>query len=140
MPAVSREDYLPFGPKWGGGTRTHDFAPGGSHAITPRFDALGPEERLDPQAPVLEATIGGRQVYLARPDPRMRAPGSRLPRNYTVPLTVSRMDREYDLEYGRASSTYEPSALVGIGSVDGGKWAAVVACAAIAFGAYVWLR
>ena len=130
-------DHLPFGPRWGS-TRTHDFAPGEGHAITPRFDALGPDERLDPNAPMLAATIGGRPVMLARPDPRMRGPG--LTRNYTIPLTMSRLQREYDLEAGRASATYEPSALVGTGAFDGGRLGAVAACAVLAAGVYLLFR
>lgn len=79
-----------------------------SHVIRPRFDPIGPRRRLDYNQPApLLATLEGRTVFLARPDPRSRPPGEPYP--LTVPLTVSRMRRAYDIERGYAVGPYEPS-------------------------------
>lgn len=76
--------------------------------LAPRLDAIGPDERLDPDAPVVAAYLGGRPVILARPDPRVsRGPG--VPSDLTVPVTVSRFRRALDIEAGRGTMRYEPS-------------------------------
>jgi hypothetical protein len=75
--------------------------------IRPRLDALGPNRRLDPHAPPVMAYLEGRPVFLVRPDPRYRR--ARMGRPLTVPLTVSRMQRAYDLERGYDPGPYEPS-------------------------------
>ncbi|MHC4814353.1 MAG: hypothetical protein ACYTFN_14760 [Planctomycetota bacterium] len=69
----------------------------------PNLDALGPQQRIDPREPVVAAYLGGRPVVLARPDQRRGG------RNITVPVTLSRFRREFDLQSGRASPTYDPS-------------------------------
>jgi len=77
-------------------------------SLTPRFDAIGPNERLDPNAPLVAAYLGGRPVVLARRDPRIRrAPG--VPSDLTVPVTMSRFRRALDIEAGRGTMRYEPS-------------------------------
>lgn len=86
------------------------------HAIRPRLDAIRREERLDPYAPVIEASLEGRQVFLSRPDPRVAGRGG-LPSDYTVPLTGSRLRREFDLERGYIPS-FEVSALSGTPAED----------------------
>lgn len=73
----------------------------------PRLDPIGPQRRLEQGAPIVAATIGGRPVFLARPDERGRRPGD--PIDYTVPLTVSRMRRARDIELERATGPYRPS-------------------------------
>lgn len=95
----------------------------GSHSFVPRLDPIGPSRRLDPNAPLTAAWLGGRPVILARPDPSIRRPG--VPADLTVPITVSRLRRAIDIERGRATGPYEPSLIddwplshVPIGSVD----------------------
>jgi hypothetical protein len=78
-----------------------------SGTIRPRFDAIDPDRRLDPHAPPVLAYLEGRPVFLARPDPRYQGP--RRGRPLTVPLTVSRMRRAYDLDRGLDPGPYEPS-------------------------------
>lgn len=71
-----------------------------SYSILPRLDPIGGQRRLDPYAPApVMAYLGGRPVYLARPDPRVRSSRGRA---LTVPLTISRMRREHDLQRGYA--------------------------------------
>jgi hypothetical protein len=77
------------------------------NVIRPRLDAMGPQERIDPEAPLVAAWLEGRPVVLARPDPRTRRPG--MPADLTVPLTISRFRRALDIEAERATSPYEPS-------------------------------
>lgn len=74
--------------------------------IRPRLDAIPHNRRLDHNAPPVAAYLEGRPVFLARPDPRYQSP--RQGRPLTVPLTVSRMRRAYDLERGY-QEPFEPS-------------------------------
>lgn len=83
----------------------------GSGYIRPRVDAIPPNQRLDHNAPPVMAYLEGRPVFLARPDPRYQS--ARMGRPLTVPLTVSRMQRAYDLERGYDPGPYIPSPLAG---------------------------
>lgn len=78
------------------------------NVILPRLDAIGPQRRLDPNAPLVAAWLGNRPVVLARADPRVR-PRRGLPSDLTVPLTISRFRRALDIEAGRGTMRYEPS-------------------------------
>lgn len=105
-------DRMPFGPKYDTSTHPMIFGPG--HIIRPRFDALRPDQRLQPpgtEAPMLEATLEGRRVILAQPDYAT----SGKPYGYTIPITTSRLRRARDLELDRASRSYDPSAIEGFG-------------------------
>lgn len=104
-------DRMPFGPKYGS-TSPAIFGP--MHEIRPRFDALRPDQRLEypgTERPMLEATLEGRRVFLARPDYQT----SGKPYGYTIPITTSRLRRARDIELDKASSTYDPSAIEGLG-------------------------
>lgn len=81
-------------------------------AAQPALDPLSPTRRIDFDAPVVMATIGGRPVVLARPDQR-RATADE-PFDLTVPLTMSRMRRAVDIERGMDASQYVPSPLFGV--------------------------
>jgi hypothetical protein len=83
------------------------------HAIMPRLDPLARERRLDVNAPLVGAYLGGRPVVLARPDPRTRRPG--MPSDLTVPLTLSRFQHAIDIERGYDPRSWEPTPLVGTG-------------------------
>ena len=73
---------------------------GPENVIYPRLDPIGGQRRLDPNQTPMLAYLGGRPVLLSHPDPATRRPG--MPADLTVPLTVSRVRRELDLEAGRA--------------------------------------
>lgn len=75
-----------------------------SGVIRPRLDALGPQRRLDPNAPLVAAWLAGRPVVLARPDPRTRRPG--VPADLTIPLSISRLRRAIDIEGDRATGPF----------------------------------
>lgn len=66
-------------------------------------DQIDPNRRLEPGAPVVEAYLGGRHVFLARPEQRHGDFVAEGP-SFTVPLTVSRMRRAYDIERDRATA------------------------------------
>lgn len=83
------------------------------HAITPRLDPIGRERRLDPNAPVIAAYLGGRPVLLGRPDPATRRPGE--PADLTVPFTISRFQHAMDIERGYDPRSWDPTPLVGLG-------------------------
>lgn len=83
------------------------FAMFSQGVIHPRLDPIGPRRRIDPNAPLVAAYLGGRPVVLARPDPRTRRPGEAP--GLTVPLTISRFRRALDLEAGRAVGPFRPS-------------------------------
>lgn len=107
-------DLMPFGPKYGS-TSPAIFGP--MHEIRPRFDALRPDQRLEypgTERPMLEATLEGRRVFLARPDPMT----SGRPYGYTIPITTSRLRRARDIELDRASTSYDPSAIEGMGETE----------------------
>lgn len=74
---------------------------------------IGPQRRVDFDRPVVEATIGGRQVFLVRPDERRASADE--PYDLTVPITTSRMRRAIDIEYDRAAAPYVPSQILGFG-------------------------
>lgn len=80
-------------------------------AIYPRFDALEDTRRLDPNAPVVEATLRGRRVFLSRPDPLTRRPGE--PYQLTIPLTTARFRYARDIELDRATMPFEPTPIAG---------------------------
>lgn len=82
-------------------------------AASPELDPISIERRLDFEAPMLMATIGGRPVVLARPGQRQAPPGE--PFDVTVPVTMSRMQRAIDVERGRDAYQYVPSHLLGTG-------------------------
>jgi hypothetical protein len=84
------------------------------HAITPRFDPIDRERRIDPNAPVTAAYLGGRPVVFAEVDPATRRPGE--PAGLTVPLTVSRFQHAMDIERGYDPRGWEPTPLVGFGA------------------------
>jgi hypothetical protein len=71
----------------------------------PRIDQLGPSERLEPEAPLVAAYLGGRPVVLARPEQR----GEAYPDQRTVPISISRLRRAIDIEAERATGPYAPS-------------------------------
>lgn len=118
------------------------FRPG--HVIEPKLDPIDPDRRLDPDAPLMHAWLGGRPVVLARVDPRTQP--AHLPAQMTVPITVSRLRRAIDIERDRATGPYVPSLVddwplshMPIGSTDAagtGRWVlavglvAAVACVA----------
>ena len=60
-------------PNSGSAGRFTVFGP--ENIMYPQLDAIGPERRIDPNAPMLAAWLGGRPVVLARPDPLTRRPG-----------------------------------------------------------------
>lgn len=71
-------------------------------------DQISPDRRLETGSPVVEAYLGGRHVFLARPEQRhgdFTSEGY----DFTVPLTASRMRRAYDIESGRATGPFRPS-------------------------------
>jgi hypothetical protein len=74
---------------------------------------MGPDRRVDFDRPIVEATIGGRPVFLVHPDERTASPDE--PRDFMVPITTSRMRRAIDIEYDRAAAPYVPSRLLGLG-------------------------
>lgn len=80
-------------------------------SIEPRFDPLRRERRIDPNAPVTAAYLGGRPVVLAQLDPKTRPAGE--PPGLTVPLTVSRFQHAMDIERGYDPRGWEPTPLVG---------------------------
>jgi hypothetical protein len=84
------------------------------HAITPRFDPIDRERRIDPNAPVTAAYLGGRPVVFAQLDPSTRRPGE--PAGLTVPLTVSRYQHAMDIERGYDPRGWEPTPLIGFGA------------------------
>lgn len=102
-------------------------------AIRPRLDALRP---VEPDRPVIEASLEGRQVFLARRDSRV-ARNDGLPYDYTVPLTRSRLRRESDLERGYVPS-FEVSALSGTPTQD--LRLGIALAAGIVTGAWLILR
>lgn len=71
-------------------------------------DQIDPNRRLEPGTPVVEAYLGGRHVFLARPEQRHGDFSAEGP-SFTVPLTVSRMRRAYDIERDQATGPYRPS-------------------------------
>lgn len=77
--------------------------------ILPRLDPIGPERRIDPNAPLVPAFLAGRPVVLARPDPLTRRPGE--PVDLTVPITISRLRRGLDIERGRTGMDFMASAI-----------------------------
>lgn len=77
------------------------------NVIYPRVDAIRGEQRLDPNAPIVPAYLGGQPVMLARLDPATRPPG--MPIDYTVPISVSRLRRAIDIERGYDTGPFEPS-------------------------------
>ncbi len=79
------------------------------NVILPRLDPIGPERRIDPNAPLVAAYLHGRPVVLARPDPLTRRPGD--PVDLTVPITLSRLRRGLDIERGRTGMPYMASAI-----------------------------
>jgi len=86
------------------------------HTITPRLDPIGRERRLDPNAPVIPAYLGGRSVLLGRPDPLTRRPGE--PIDLTIPLTVSRFQHAMDIERGYDPREWEPTPLLGLSATQ----------------------
>ena len=112
----------------GGAVSTYAIMRRGSHNIQPRLDAIDPNERLDPDAPLSEAYLAGRPIVLAQ----QRATTAQGPR--TVPITISRLRRAIDIERGRASPTFEPSLvddypLSGLPEPGTGFMIALAACA-----------
>jgi hypothetical protein len=107
-------------------------------AIEPRLDPVRRERRLDPNAPVVEAYLGGRPVVLARMDPRTRRPGD--PADLTVPLTLSRYRHALDVERGYDPRGWEPTPLVGLGAVKSMDTDTVLALAAIVIGGVLIYR
>ena len=69
------------------------------------LDQIGPERRIDPDAPLVAAYLGGRPVVLARPF----RPGPGEGTDFTVPITLSRLRRAIDIERGRDAGPYAPS-------------------------------
>jgi hypothetical protein len=65
---------------------------------------LPPDARIDPDAPLLAATIGGRPVVLARP--KIPGPGGE---TVTIPVSISRLRRAIDQERGRDAAPYRES-------------------------------
>jgi hypothetical protein len=90
------------------------FGSKSKHAITPRLDPIGRERRIDPNAPVVAAYLGGRPVVFAQVDPATRRPGE--PSGLTVPLTISRFRHARDIERGYDPRGWEPTPLVGFGA------------------------
>jgi hypothetical protein len=84
------------------------------HAITPRFDPISRERRIDPNEPTVAAYLGGRPVVFAQLDPASRRPGE--PADLMVPLTVSRFQHAMDIERGYDPRGWEPTPLVGFGA------------------------
>lgn len=84
-------------------------------AAQPGFDQIAPDRRIDFDAPMVFATIGGRPVVLARPDQRHASPDE--PVDLMVPLTMSRLRRAIDIDRDRAPGPYKPSLLHGVGSL-----------------------
>lgn len=118
-------------------------------------DQISPERRLEPGSPVVEAYLGGRRVFLARPEQRhgdFTSEGT----DFTVPLTTSRMRRAYDIESGRARGPFRPSLVdyapldaqySGVGQDEGPKlpptWKLVVGfglSALVIWGALSWSK
>jgi hypothetical protein len=79
------------------------------------------------------AYLEGRPVLLDQPDPRFRRPG--MPVDLTVPLTVSRVQRELDLERGRGAYRYEPTPIAGYDPSTSAKTMAAYAALGAAVGA-----
>jgi len=81
------------------------------------YDDLPIDQRIEEGSPMPMAFIGGRPVYLARPDRRGMPAGT--PRT-TVPITTSRLRLAYDEEAGRLptgpfqSSAVESFPLAGV--------------------------
>jgi len=109
-------------------------------AAQPRLDEIGPQRRIEPDAPILFGTIGGRQVALVRP--RLRNESE----DYTIPITMSRLRRALDIEADRAVTPYRPSLVddvpllpityEGVSGTEISSTAlAIVACAAFMAGA-----
>lgn len=71
----------------------------------PRIDQIGPMRRLEPDAPLVAAYLGGRPVVLARPEQR----GQAYPDQETLPISVSRLRRAIDIEADRATGPFTPS-------------------------------
>jgi hypothetical protein len=71
----------------------------------PRIDQIGPSRRLEPDAPLVAAYLGGRPVVLARPEQRDQA----YPDQETLPISVSRLRRAIDIEADRATGPFTPS-------------------------------
>jgi len=103
--------------------------PGEKNVLFPRLDPIDDTRRLDPNAPVLEAYLGGRRVLLARPDPKTRRPG--MPVDLTIPLSVSRYRYARDIERDRATMPFEPTPIVGFEQDTTPLWAALAVAGAI---------
>ncbi len=71
----------------------------------PMIDQIGPTRRLEPDAPLVAAYLGGRPVVLARPEQR----GEAYPEQQTIPISISRLRRAIDIEADRATGPYTPS-------------------------------
>lgn len=80
-------------------------------AAAPALDPISTTRRIDFDAPMLLATIGGRPVVLARPDQRRAS--AHEPADLTVPLTMSRFRRAIDIERDMVAAPYVPSPLFG---------------------------
>jgi hypothetical protein len=71
----------------------------------PVLDQLAPERRLERDAPLVAAYLGGRPVVLARPEERSEA----YPEDLTIPISLSRLRRAIDIERDRATGPFVPS-------------------------------
>jgi len=98
---------------------------------------LRPNDRLDFDAPMLEATLGGRHVILGSAKYRTTAGGE----SVMVPMTESRYQRALDIEHNRVvDQPWHPSMLSGFDPLRADNWlsiggiafAATIAAAAVA--------
>lgn len=84
-----------------------------------QIDRISDTRRLDPNAPVTYAFLGGRPVALVRPDPLTRQPG--MPADMTIPISMSRLRYARDIELDRATMPFEPTPIAGEATPVGDK-------------------
>lgn len=85
-----------------------------------RFDQLPDDRLIDETKPVVFATIDNQPVALVQPE-RYGAERAR-----TIPVTMSRLERDYALRRGYEPGPYVPSALWGVEEVRLPSWPAIL--------------